>query len=87
MSVDPSSLSLEEGGEAGESTLTVTGDGVITAISSADDVATVEVDGTTVTVTPVAEGSATITVTLAASDHYTGDTATISVTVAAAESP
>lgn len=87
VSVDPSSLSLEEGGEAGESTLTVTGDGVITAISSADDVATVEVDGTTVTVTPVAEGSATITVTLAASDHYTGDTATISVTVAAAESP
>ena len=87
VTADPASLSLEEGGDAGTSTLTVTGDGVITAISSADDVATVEVDGTTVTVTPVAEGSATITVTLAASDHYTGDDATISVTVAAAESP
>ena len=43
----------------------------------------------TVTVTPVAEGSATVTVTLAEGARYTGGTDTISVTVeaAAAEEP
>ena len=87
ISASPDTLSLTEGGEAGASTLTVTGDGVITAVSSADDVATVAVEGTTATVTPVGDGSATITITLAGSDHYTGDTATIGVTVAAAETP
>ena len=85
VSASPSSLTLTEGGEAGESALTVTGDGTISVESSAEAVATVSVSGTTVTVTPVAEGSATVTVTLAESDHFTGDTATISVTVEAAQ--
>lgn len=81
VSASPSSLTLTEGGETGTVTLTVTGDGEITAESSAEAVATVEISGTTVTVTPVAEGSSTVTVTLAGTDHYTGDTDTISVTV------
>ena len=85
---DPDSLSLTEGGEAGTSTLTVTGDGdEISVSTSAADVATATVEDDTVTVTPVGAGSATITVTLADNDHYTGGTDTISVTVAAAETP
>ena len=87
VTADPDSLSLTEGGDAGTSTLTVTGDGAVTVSSSAADVATAEVDDGTVTVTPVAEGSATVTVTLAESDHYTTASDTISVTVAAAEAP
>ena len=84
VSASPDSLTLTEGGDAGTSALTVTGDGEITAESSAEDVATVAVSGTTVTVTPVAEGSATVTVTLAETEHYSGGTDTISVTVEAA---
>ena len=85
VSASPDTLTLTEGGEAGTSTLTVTGDGTVSVESSAEAVATVELDGTTVTVTPVAGGSATVTVTLAAGDNYTGGTDTISVTVEAAE--
>lgn len=80
----PDSLSLTEGGDAGTSALTVTGDGAVSVASSAADVATAEEAEGTVTVTPVAEGSATITVTLAETAHYTGATDTISVTVEAA---
>ena len=87
VSASPDELSLEEGGDAGTSTLTVTGDGTgISVATSAADVATASVDDNTVTVTPVGAGSATITVTLAENEHYTGGTDTISVTVAAAES-
>ena len=84
VSASPDSLSLTAGGDDGTSELTVTGDGEVTAESSNEEIVTVSVTGTTVTVTPIAEGSATITVTLAASDHYTGDTDTIAVTVAEA---
>ena len=87
VTASPDSLELTEGGNDGTSTLTVTGDGEISVSTSAADVATATVEEGTVTVTPVGEGSATITVTLAGSDHYTGDTDTISVTVAAAETP
>ena len=85
VTADPDTLSLEEGGDAGTSTLTVTGDGEISIATSAADVATASVDDDTVTVTPVGAGSATITMTLADSDNYNGSTETISVIVAAAE--
>lgn len=84
VSASPSSLTLTAEGDNGTSALTVTGDGEITVESSATAVATASVSGATVTVVPVAEGSATVTVTLAGTDHFTGDTATISVTVEAA---
>lgn len=87
VTADPDSLSLDEGGDAGTSAISVTGDGVVSVSSSATDVATAALDGTTVTVTPVGAGSATVTVTLAASDNYNGSSDTISVTVAAAEAP
>ena len=85
VSASPSSLTLTAEGDAGTSTLTVTGDGAITVESSAAAVATASVSGTTVTVTPLTAGSATVTVTLAGTEHFSGDTATISVTVEAAE--
>ena len=84
VSASPDSLSLTAEGDNGTSTLTVTGDGAISVSSSAEAVATAEVSGTTVTVHPLAEGSATITVTMAATDHYTTASDTISVTVEAA---
>lgn len=84
VSASPDSLSLTAGSDDGTSTLTVTGDGAISVSSSAEAVATAEVSGTTVTVHPLAEGSATITVTMAATDHYTTASDTISVTVEAA---
>ena len=82
VTASPDSLSLTAEGDDGTSTLSVTGDGEISVSSSAEAVATAEVSGTTVTVHPVAEGSATITVTMAETDHYTTASDTISVTVA-----
>lgn len=87
VSASPDSLTLTAGGDAGTSSLTVTGDGKVTAESSAEAVATVAVSGTTVTVTPVAEGSATVTVTMAGTEHYSTASDTIAVTVEAAEGP
>ena len=85
VTASPDTLSLTAGSDDGTSILSVTGDGVINVSSSAEAVATAEVSGTTVTVHPLAEGSATITVTMAASDHYTTASDTISVTVAEAQ--
>lgn len=87
VSASPDTLSLTEGGDAGESALTVTGDGALSVESSDADVATAALEGNTVTVTPVGTGSATVTVTLAAGENYTGATDTISVTVEAAADP
>ena len=87
VTADPDSLTLDEGGDAGTSTISVTGDGAVSVASSDTGVATAELDGTTVTVTPGEAGSATVTVTLAAGDNYNGSSDTISVTVSAAEAP
>ena len=87
VTASPDTLSLTEEGEAGTSTISVTGDGTVTVASSDTDVATVGISGTTVTVAPGEAGSATVTVTLAASDNYNGSSDTISVTVSAAEEP
>lgn len=81
VTASPDTLSLTAEGDDGTSTLSVTGDGEISVSSSAEAVATAEVSGTTVTVKPLTAGSATITVTMAASDHYTTASDTISVTV------
>ena len=83
VTADPDTLSLTEGGEVGESDLTIVGDGKVTIASSAEAVATAEIVDDKVVVTPVAEGSATVTITLANGDLYNGTTETISVTVAA----
>ena len=86
VTADPDSLSLTAGGDAGESALTVVGDGALSAEAS-DDCVEVAIVGSKVVVTPVEEGTATVTVTLAGSDTYTGGTDTISVTVESAPEP
>ena len=91
VSADPDTLSLEPGGDDGESAILVTGDGALSVSSSAEAVATAElvVDETdeslSVLVHPLTVGSATITVTMAASDNYTTANDTIAVTVAEPE--
>lgn len=87
VTASPDELTLTEGGDAGTSTLTVHGDGAISVESSdtAVAVATMELYGTTITVTPVAEGTATVTVTMAEGVLYEGGTDTISVTVEAGD--
>ena len=87
VTASPDELSLTEEGNAGESTLTVVGDGAVSVSSSNATVATAALDGTKVVVTPIGEGTATVTVTLGESILYTSGTDTISVTVAAAEEP
>ena len=85
VTASPDSLSLTSEGDDGTSSLTVTGDGPISVSSSDDDVATAEVSDGTVTVHPLTAGSATITVTMAATGNYTTASDTIAVTVAEAE--
>lgn len=65
---------IEEYGTPIEFSATVAAgyDGVLTAISSNTNVATVSVEGTTITVTSVAVGTATITVTAPATSIYLG---------------
>lgn len=87
VTASPDTLTLTEGGDAGESALTVAGDGALSVESSAEAVATATLEGNTVTVGPVAAGSATVTVTLAEGALYEGATDTISVTVEAAAEP
>ena len=87
VTASPVELSLTEGGDAGESTLTVTGDGQVSVASADPDVAKAVLADDKVTVTPVAEGSTTVTVTMADGELYEGGTDTISVTVEAAPEP
>ena len=54
--------------------------GELSAVSSDEEVATVSVNGTTITIEEVAAGSATITVKSAATGDYEEATATITVT-------
>lgn len=68
LSVD--TLSLTAIATPGEITVTRDGDGVVSAVSSDETVATVSVDGATVTVTAVADGSATVTVSVAEGTNY-----------------
>ena len=81
----PDTFSFTEGDEASDSTLTVTGDGEITFAISDAAVASAVLGDDKLTVTPLAAGSATITVTLADGELYEGGSDTISVTVTAPE--
>lgn len=58
----------------------VVGDGVISVASDDDNVATASINNGVITITGVATGTATITVTMADATNYLGTSATISVT-------
>ena len=82
MTLNRSSLTLNNGTRSGTITVTRPGDGVVTASSDKTSIATVSVSGTTVTVNAVAYGSATITINVAAGTNYTAPSSkTCSVTV------
>ena len=81
ISIDPSSLAIVGANSTGTATITGVGDGTISAISSDTSVATASVSGHTVTVTGVAGGDATVTVTLADGQNYLGSSIGVSVMV------
>ena len=62
-------------------TVTTVGDGALSAVSSDTSVATAKVSGTTVTVTCLKTGSATITVHMAESDNYTAASCEVALSV------
>lgn len=57
-------------GESDEYTVDYDGDGVLSVESSDPSVATVSIEGTTVTITPVAKGKTTITVSAPSTENY-----------------
>lgn len=79
VSVSPASLSIQGAGSVETAAISVTGDGGVSAVSSDTGVATASVSGGTLSVTCVAGGDATVTVTLSEGDNYLGATATVAV--------
>lgn len=71
LSLNKSSMTLNNGKKTDTITVTRAGDGAITAESNNTGIATVSVSGNTVTVTAVAYGAATITVKVAAGTNHT----------------
>lgn len=69
LSISPTSLSFTAAGSK-SITVTRTGDGVITATSNKTDIAIVSVSGNTVTVTAKKDGSAMITIKVAAGTNH-----------------
>ena len=82
LSISPTSLTLDKTNPAGEIIVDRAGDGAISAVSSAPDIAEVSVSGNIVTVTGKANGSATITISVAEGTNHTAPASkTCAVTV------
>lgn len=71
LSISPTTLTLDSSTTSASIAVTRTGDGVISAVSSAPGIATASVSGSTVTVTGKASGSAIITVSVAEGTNHT----------------
>ena len=71
LTISPTSMTLDTTTKSKTITVTRSGDGAISAVSSNTTAATVSVSGNTVTVTGKANGSATITISVAAGTNYT----------------
>ena len=70
VSLSKNNVSLDTSTLSDTITVTRSGDGTISAVSSDTSIATVSVSGTTVTVTAVATGSATVTISVAEGTSY-----------------
>ena len=82
LSISPTSLTLGKTNPAGEIIVDRAGDGAISAVSSAPDIAEVSVSGNIVTVTGKASGNATITISVAEGTNHTAPASkTCAVTV------
>lgn len=71
LSISPTTMTLDSSTKSASIAVTRAGDGTISAVSSAPSIATVSVSGNAVTVTGVANGSATITVSVAEGTNHT----------------
>ena len=71
LSISPTSMTLDTTTKSKTIAVTRSGDGTISAVSNNTTAATVSVSGNTVTVTGKANGSATITISVAAGTNYT----------------
>ena len=71
LSISPTSMTLDTTTKSKTITVTRSGDGVISAVSSAPGIATASVSGSTITVTGKASGSATIAVSVAEGTNHT----------------
>lgn len=86
LSLNPQSLTLDTDNPTKTITVTRAGTGAISAQSSDPGVASVQVSGTTITVTGLENGSATVTVNVAADSNYNAPAAkTCSVQVSFSE--
>lgn len=82
LSISPTSMTLDTTTKSKTITVTRSGNGTISAVSSNTAAATVSVSGNTVTVTGKANGSAKITISVAAGTNYTAPASkTCAVTV------
>lgn len=82
LSISPTTLTLDSSTASASITVMRTGDGVISAVSSAPGIVTASVSGNAVTVTGKASGSATITVSVAEGTNHTAPASkTCAVTV------
>lgn len=82
LTLNRSSLTLNNATRTGTITVTRPGNGAVTASSNNNGIATVSVSGSTITVTAVAYGSATVTVTVARRDEHTAPSSkTCAITV------
>ena len=81
ISVSPTSASIIGANKTTTATITYTGNGIITAITSNTNIATATISGNTVTVTAKGGGNAPITITIAETDEYTSASCVFSITV------
>lgn len=81
LSIDPTWVSLDADTQAAEVQVAYNGDGELSVQSSAPDVVSAEISGTTVTVKSLTDTSQTVTVTITAPETgtYTGATAKLTV--------
>lgn len=85
-SVEPASVTVKEGKSA-TATITTNYDGTLSVVSNATGTATASIEGKTITVSGVAEGSTTLLVTGAATSNYNAISKTIDVIVTANNRP
>ena len=82
LSISPTSIALNKTNPTGEIIVDRAGDGAISAVSSAPDIAEVSVSGNIVTVTGKASGNVTITISVAEGTNHTAPASkTCAVTV------
>lgn len=79
LSIDPTSLTLKEGEGNGTITVTRVGDGTISASVSPEGFCSIELSGNVITVSYVASGSATVSVSVDETENHLGGSTSCSV--------